>query len=153
MQPTLETPTPRAARARSTTPAARAAKTTARAQTTSPAGGTGTAETLAVAQESPPTRTTPLDLTSRGAEDRLETATSQGRNAKLTTVEIKTTDMYCPSCPMLIELTLRDLPGVDDVTASTADSLTVVVFDETRVTLDAILIEIRKSGSGAECAA
>jgi copper chaperone CopZ len=61
--------------------------------------------------------------------------------------------MYCPSCPVLIELTLRHLPGVDGVTASTTDSLTVVAFDETLVTLDPILTEIRKSGCGAECAA
>jgi copper chaperone CopZ len=61
--------------------------------------------------------------------------------------------MYCPSCPMLIELTLQDLPGVHDVTVSTADSRTVVTFDKTRVTLDAILTEIRKSGYDAECVA
>ena len=71
----------------------------------------------------------------------------------MTTITIKTTGMYCPSCPMLIELSLRDLPGVDDVRASTADCETIVTFDESLVTPDTILNEIRNAGYGAECAA
>ena len=71
----------------------------------------------------------------------------------MTTVRIKTTGMHCPSCPMLIELNVCDLPGVTAVRASTADSLTVVTFDESIITPDAIVNEIRNSGYGAECAA
>lgn len=71
----------------------------------------------------------------------------------MTTSTIKTTGMYCPSCPMLIELTLRELPGVGDVWASTADCKTVVTYDESLVSLDAIVTEIRNAGYGAECAA
>jgi len=54
---------------------------------------------------------------------------------------------------MLIELNVCDLPGVTAVRASTADSLTVVTFDESIITPDAIVNEIRNSGYGAECAA
>jgi copper chaperone CopZ len=71
----------------------------------------------------------------------------------MTTTTIVTTGMHCPSCPMLIELSLRDLPGVGDVRASTADCQTVVTYDESLVTLDAIMNEIRNAGYGAECAA
>jgi copper chaperone CopZ len=71
----------------------------------------------------------------------------------MTTTTIKTTGMYCPSCPMLIELSLGDLPGVGSVRASNADCETVVTFDESVIALDTILNEIRNAGYGAECAA
>ena len=70
----------------------------------------------------------------------------------MTTMTIKTTGMYCPSCPMLIELSLQDLPGIGDVRASTADCETVVTYDESLITLDVIMNEIRNAGYGAECA-
>jgi copper chaperone len=71
----------------------------------------------------------------------------------MTTITIKTTGMHCPSCPMLIELSLRDLAGVGDVRSSTADCETVVTYDESLVTPDTIMNEIRNAGYGAECAA
>jgi len=71
----------------------------------------------------------------------------------MTTVHIKTTGMYCPSCPMLIELSVRDLPGVVDVRVSNADCSTLVTYDESALSVDAILQEIRDAGYGAECAA
>jgi copper chaperone CopZ len=71
----------------------------------------------------------------------------------MTTIHIRTTGMYCPSCPMLIELTVHDLPGVTDVQVSNADCSTVVTFDESATTAETILAAIRNAGYGAECAA
>ena len=68
----------------------------------------------------------------------------------MTTIHIKTTGMYCPSCPMLIELSLSDLPGVSAVQVSSADCSTVVTFDESAITAETIIREIRDAGYGAE---
>jgi copper chaperone CopZ len=69
------------------------------------------------------------------------------------TITIKTTGMHCPSCPMLIELSVRDLPGIGDVRVSNADCETVVTYDDSFITPESILTEIRNAGYGAECAA
>jgi copper chaperone len=68
----------------------------------------------------------------------------------MTTTRIKTTGMHCPSCSMLIELSVGDLPGVSEVRASNADCLTVVTFDESVIALDTIINEIQSAGFGAE---
>ena len=68
-------------------------------------------------------------------------------------MRIATTGMHCPSCPMLIELSVCDLPGVTAVRVSSADCSTVVTYDESTITADAILDEIRRAGYGAERAA
>jgi copper chaperone CopZ len=54
---------------------------------------------------------------------------------------------------MLIELSLRDLPGVGDVKVSAANSQTVVTFDESVITADLIIKEMGNAGYGAERAA
>ena len=54
---------------------------------------------------------------------------------------------------MLIELSVCDLPGVTAVQVSNADCSTVVTYDESKITADAILDEIRGAGYGAERAA
>ena len=71
----------------------------------------------------------------------------------MTTIHIQTTGMYCPSCPMLIELSVCDLPGVSTVKVSNADCSTVVTYDESKINAEAILQEIRGAGYGAELVA
>ena len=66
------------------------------------------------------------------------------------TINVKTTGMHCPSCSMLIELNLGDLPGVEVVKASNADSLTTVTYDEASIDSQAIVEEIRNAGYEAE---
>jgi len=68
----------------------------------------------------------------------------------MTTMHIKATGMHCPSCPMLIELSVCDLPGVTAVQVSNADCSTVVTYDESKIDAQAILEEIRGAGYGAE---
>jgi Cu+-exporting ATPase len=67
-------------------------------------------------------------------------------------VTLKTTGMHCPSCSMLIEMSVGDLDGVDSVSSDHRTGETRVVFDSDRVTTDRIIEEIQKAGYGAEVA-
>jgi copper chaperone CopZ len=68
----------------------------------------------------------------------------------MTTMHIATTGMHCPSCPMLIELSVCDLPGVTTVRVLNADCSTVVTYDESKISAEAIIEEIRRAGYGAK---
>lgn len=68
----------------------------------------------------------------------------------MTTAQIKTTGMHCPSCSMLIEMNVGDLPGVLSVKASNADGMTSVDYDPAQIDVSAIVKEIRDAGYGAE---
>jgi copper chaperone CopZ len=68
----------------------------------------------------------------------------------MNTATIKTTGMHCPSCSMLIEMDVADLPGVESVKASVVDGTTVVTFDPSQIDIDAIADQIRKDGYGAD---
>lgn len=68
------------------------------------------------------------------------------------TVKLNTTGMHCPSCSMLIEMTVSDLDGVADVHADHRTGETEVTFDPEKVDTDRIVEEIRKAGYGAEVA-
>lgn len=62
----------------------------------------------------------------------------------------KTSGMHCPSCSMLIEMNVSELPGVETVRASHADGTTVVTYDQTQVDASRIESEIRAAGYEAE---
>lgn len=66
------------------------------------------------------------------------------------TISIRTTGMHCPSCAMNIDLTVGDLPGVDEVSTSLADGLSTVTFDPSSIDADTIAEAIREAGYGAE---
>jgi copper chaperone CopZ len=68
----------------------------------------------------------------------------------MNTIQIKTTGMHCSSCSMLIEMNVADLPGIDSVKASSADSLTTVTYDPNAVDAKTIVEEIRTAGYDAE---
>ena len=68
----------------------------------------------------------------------------------MNTIRIKTTGMHCPSCTMLIEMNVADLPGIDTVKASNADSLTTVTYDPSKVDSARIVKEIQDAGYDAE---
>ncbi len=67
-------------------------------------------------------------------------------------VTLKTTGMHCPSCSMLIELTLNDLDGVQEAHSDHTTGDTQVTYDPSRVTPDEMMDAIRKAGYGAEVA-
>jgi copper chaperone len=71
----------------------------------------------------------------------------------MATTKIKTTGMHCPSCSMLIEMNVGDLPGVEEVRASQADCLTTVTYDESKTDAESIVAEIVAAGYGAEIVA
>lgn len=71
---------------------------------------------------------------------------------ELVTGTFVTTGMHCPSCSMLIQMTLEDLDGVVSAKADHAEALTEVVYDPSRTTPEGIVAEIVKAGYGAEIA-
>lgn len=71
----------------------------------------------------------------------------------MATTQIKTTGMHCPSCSMLIEMDVTDLPGVESVKASVADGTTDVTYDPTKIDAETIADTIRKLGYGADVVA
>jgi copper chaperone len=66
------------------------------------------------------------------------------------TIQLKTSGMHCPSCSMLIEMNVSDLPGIESVKASHADGLTTVTYDPTAIDAEKIAAEIRAAGYDAE---
>ncbi len=70
--------------------------------------------------------------------------------AEMVTARFITTGMHCPSCSMLIQMTLEDLDGVVSARADHAAGTTEVVYDPSRTTPEGIVAEITKAGYGAE---
>lgn len=68
----------------------------------------------------------------------------------MNTITLKTSGMHCPSCSMLIELSVSDLAGVESVKASHAEGTTVVTYDESVVDAQRIKEQIREAGYGVE---
>ena len=68
----------------------------------------------------------------------------------MNTITLRTSGMHCPSCSMLIEMNVSDLPGVETVKASHADGKTVVTYDPSKVDASRIESEIRAAGYDAE---
>ena len=69
-----------------------------------------------------------------------------------TTTRFTTTGMHCPSCSMLIQIDVGDLPGVSSVSADHRTGLTEVTYDDETLGTDAIVAAIVKAGYGAEVA-
>lgn len=68
------------------------------------------------------------------------------------TKRFTTTGMHCPSCSMLVQMDVSDLPGVTSVSADHRTGVTEVTYDETSVTADEIVDAITKAGYAAELA-
>lgn len=62
------------------------------------------------------------------------------------TVDLETISMVCPSCSLLIEMTLKKYNGVIDVKSDYAKQRTEVSFDPAVVDLDAIIAKIEALG-------
>jgi Cu+-exporting ATPase len=63
-----------------------------------------------------------------------------------------TTGMHCPSCSMLIQMDVSDLPGVTAVSSDHRTSMTEVTFDDEVVGPTEIIAAVVKAGYGAELA-
>lgn len=66
------------------------------------------------------------------------------------TRRLATTGMHCRSCSMLIDMEVGELDGVSEVRTDHADGSTVVTFDDSVVSLDAIIATVRAAGYEAE---
>ncbi|MBE0476561.1 MAG: cation transporter [Coriobacteriia bacterium] len=66
------------------------------------------------------------------------------------TIEIKTTGTHCPSCSMLIEMSVGDLDGVRSVSSDYAAETATVEYDPEKVSAEAIVAEVEKAGYSAE---
>jgi copper chaperone CopZ len=66
------------------------------------------------------------------------------------TTRIKTSGTHCPSCTMLIELTVGELDGVTEVTSDHGGETTTVEYDPAKTSPKAVAEAIRTAGYGAE---
>jgi len=69
------------------------------------------------------------------------------------TVTFKTSGTHCSSCSMLIEMTLKELPGVTEAKADHGRGTAVVTYDPSLLDTTAIAEVIRGTGYGAELVA
>lgn len=65
------------------------------------------------------------------------------------TRRFETTGLHCPSCSMLVQMSVGDLAGVESVQTDHRTGITEVVYDPALVTDEAIVAEIVKAGYGA----
>ena len=72
--------------------------------------------------------------------------------AEMSTARLKTTGMHCRSCSMLVDMTLGDLPGVEDSTTDLAAGTTVVRYDSETVSVEQLIEAVRSAGYDAEVA-
>lgn len=66
------------------------------------------------------------------------------------TAHLAVSGMHCGSCSMLVDMTLKDLPGVIDSSTSHADGKTTVTFDDSVTDVPALIGAIRSVGYEAE---
>lgn len=66
------------------------------------------------------------------------------------TTRLATSGMHCGSCAMLIDMTLKDLDGVEESSTSHADGETSVTYDDAVVSTDALVEAVRSAGYDAE---
>lgn len=62
------------------------------------------------------------------------------------------TGMHCPSCSKLIEMDLADVAGVESVSVDHRTGLAELTYDDSLVSVEAIIAAIARSGYGAELA-
>jgi len=67
-----------------------------------------------------------------------------------TIAHLKTSGMHCPSCSMLVDMTLDDVGGVVSSRTDHVSGDTVVTFDSDVVSVDSLIEAIRSVGYDAE---
>ncbi len=65
---------------------------------------------------------------------------------KLVKKQLKIEGMHCTSCAMTIDFDLEDLDGVQVSKTSYARLETEVEFDEDKITIEEILVQVEKTG-------
>ncbi len=70
--------------------------------------------------------------------------------AEAADLHLKTTDMHCRSCSMLVDMIVGELDGVESVSTDHATGQTRVRVDPDVVDIEAIIAAIRAAGYDAE---
>lgn len=65
-------------------------------------------------------------------------------------VLLKIKGMHCSSCAMNIDFDLEDLDGVDSCKTSYAKQESKVEYDESKISLDKILAQVKETGYQAQ---
>jgi copper chaperone CopZ len=68
----------------------------------------------------------------------------------MSTTTIKASDTHCPSCSMLIQLTVDEIDGVTSVSCDHATGVTTVEYDPNATTPETVAEAIRSAGYGAD---
>lgn len=58
--------------------------------------------------------------------------------------------MFCPECPASVAETVRELPGVEEVSVTYPEGKMVVVYDAEKITPQAIAAAVDERGYGAK---
>lgn len=73
-------------------------------------------------------------------------AMTPGSSSHLSAVKITVEGMTCFTCELTVESSLKRLPGVQDADAKVTEQAAYVRYDPTRVSLDALITAINKTG-------
>jgi copper chaperone CopZ len=65
-------------------------------------------------------------------------------------IKLLVEDMHCPSCPKLIELSLKEAEGVKVIKASLKTKIVMVEYDSSCVSPDDLVEIIKESGYSAQ---
>jgi copper chaperone len=68
------------------------------------------------------------------------------------TARLKTTGMHCRSCSMLVDMTLGDVPGVEESHTDLESGTTEVRYDPNAVSIEELIAAIRSVGYDAQVA-
>ena len=71
---------------------------------------------------------------------------SGGALAAERTVRLTVENMTCATCPIVVERSLKAVPGVDDVTVSMAEKSAIATFDDTKATVPALVDATTQAG-------
>ena len=69
-----------------------------------------------------------------------------------TVTRLRTSGMHCRSCSMLVDMTLGEIPGVEESRTDLATGMTEVRYDANQVTVEALIAAVRSAGYDAEVA-
>lgn len=61
-------------------------------------------------------------------------------------ITLNVPDMHCDSCPKLIKITLLEIDGVEEVSASLGSKTVVVNFNPQKTSLNSLINSIREIG-------
>lgn len=70
----------------------------------------------------------------------------ESTSAQLVEMELEIKGMHCDDCENSIQTGVRELPGVDSISANYEDSIAYVRFDSTKTNLKEIAAAISKRG-------